>query len=318
MSPTLSDDDLVGSLRARVDAALPPMSLDPGETLVAGRRRRRRRSATHVVTAAAGVGVVVAGITLGSQALTPRPQQPSSIGTDQVAPLPAGLSATNTLIPETDANGRPWWDTGLVFDLRVLDATGVATNPRIPRADMGIALELREKGEVVDAPTFGRTTLTWRSDDTASDYAGRTYPATLDTTYVLNDIGNPTMLTGAVPLGIPDPRVVIYFPSGIAGGGELVHHVEVPTFRAPTADGRLLYAVQTSPNSATADRGVGPIDQDGAWTGEVAFPIFVGSDGTPFLNAGCSGALSECYAEQPDGGALLRDAIASVGGRVDG
>ena len=68
----------------------------------------------------------------------------------------------------------------------------------------------------------------------------------------------------------------------------------------------------------TADGGIGPIDQDGAWLNEPAFPIFVGSDGTAFLNAGCSGTLAECYAEQPDGGALLREAIESVGGRVDG
>jgi hypothetical protein len=53
-------------------------------------------------------------------------------------------------------------------------------------------------------------------------------------------------------------------------------------------------------------------------SGEIAFPIFVGSDGSVFLIAGCSGTLTECYAEQPDGGATLREAIASVGGRVDG
>ena len=44
MSATLSDEDLVRSLRTRADQALPAMSLDPGETVITGRRRRRRRA----------------------------------------------------------------------------------------------------------------------------------------------------------------------------------------------------------------------------------------------------------------------------------
>lgn len=317
MNATLSDENLVRSLRARADLALPTMSLDPAETVVAGRRHRRRRTAGTVATAMGGVAVLAFGVVVGTDALAPEPQEPAAFGTEQVVPLAAGLSATNRLEPHTDAAGHQWWETGLVFDLAVLDPAGVAANPTNPSADTGVALQYRERGEVQDVATFGRTTLVWRSDDTASDYAGRTYPSTLDTTYRWDDVSNPTMLTGAVPRGITDPRVVIYFPSDLVRG-DSVSYVEVPTFRSPTADGRLLYAVQISPHSTTGDGYFGPIDHEGAWLGGRAFPVVVGADGTPFLNAGCSGTLAECYAEQPDGGETLREAIASVGGRVDG
>lgn len=317
MSATLSDEDLVRSLRGRADVAMPAMSLDPASAISAGHLYRRRRSATAVV-AAVGVTVLAAGAVLGGQALlAPRPQPLASLGDARVVELPAGLMATSELGRQVDADGRSWWDTGLVFDLDVLDRDQVAANPTNPSADTGIGLVVRDNGVAADAPTFGRTSLVWRSDDHAADYAGKTYPSTLDTTYRFNDMDNPTVLSGAVPRGIVDPRVVIYFPSGLVRYDAL-EYIEVPTFRAPTQDGRLLYALQIAPFSSTTDGVVGPVDEEGAWVQGVAFPVIVGADGTPFLNAGCSGTLTECYAEQPDGGTALRAAIESIGGRTDG
>ena len=316
MNATLSDEELVRTLRARADLALPEMSLDPASAITAGHRFRRRRSAT-VVVATVGVAVLAAGAVLGGQALlAPKPQPLASLGDAEVVELPAGLLATGELGRQVDANGRSWWDTGLAFDFDVLDRDQVAANPTNPSADTGIGLVRREGGVAVDAKTFGRTTLIWRSDDHAADYAGRTYPSTLDTTYRFDDVSNPTVLTGAVPRGIVDPRVVIYFPSGVVRSDSL-QYVEVPTFRAPTQDGRLMYALQIAPHSTNSFGVYGPIDHEGAWIGDMAFPVVVGADGTPFLNAGCSGTLAECFAEQVDGGTALRAAIESVGGRTD-
>ena len=76
-----------------------------------------------------------------------------------------------------------------MFDLDVLDRDQVAANPTNPSADTGIGLVVRDNGVAADAPTFGRTSLVWRSDDHAADYAGKTYPSTLDTTYRFNVTG---------------------------------------------------------------------------------------------------------------------------------
>ena len=110
MSTALSDEDLVRSLRARADAALPAMTLDPGATVVAGRRRRRRRAVARL-----GVGGRCARPGRRRRGRRdPRcrtghrspPQAPRTLGTDASVEVAPNIWAANAPIVADRAGRR--------------------------------------------------------------------------------------------------------------------------------------------------------------------------------------------------------------------
>ncbi|NUU16683.1 hypothetical protein HP550_05405 [Cellulomonas humilata] len=303
MSATLSDEDLVRSLRARADLALPTMSLDPDATVLAGRRRRRRRAVAGSVSAAAALALV-AGVAVGAIPLSHRTpvatQAPRTLGSDASVEVAQNIWATNAPITRTAPDGD-WLDLNLSVRLDTLSPTGGRIYPvgvqaldGLPDGRAGVTVAARESYDGGDGSSLGTAaTLTWSTD--GADDGKALYPAAQRAAFVLPEPASSdwrslvAVLVGDVPPGLENPRVFVTYPRGV---GEVVDDVvdtsadtfEVPTFRAPGKEGRLLYAVRETVN---VTNGI-VLDGDPA-----PFAMFVGADGTTVAGEGC-GRLGAC------------------------
>ena len=81
-----------------------------------------------------------------------------------------------------------------------------------------------------------------RSSSTApADYGAALYG---DPLVSLHEQTGRVLVAGVVPSWLPDPTVTLYLPVAVTrADGTTGDRVEVPTFRGPTADGRLLDVV---------------------------------------------------------------------------
>lgn len=297
MNATLSDDDLVRSLRARADLALPVMSLDPGATVVAGRRRRRRRAVAGSISGAAALALVI-GVAVGVIPL-PRPapvatQVPHPLGTDASVEVAHNVWAANLPISRTGPDGA-WLDLNLSVEVDTrasaggrLYAVGVDALDDLPDGRAGVTVAARDGYDGGTGTRLGTAaTVTWNTGGTA-DRNGL-YPAAQRAIFKVpsSSVGsdfrnNVVVLVGSVPSWLENPRVFVSYPDGIQDDDDEFDLVgaktfEVPTFRAPGSDG-LLFALRENTTVANF------IELQGS---PAPFATFIGADGTTVASEGC-------------------------------
>lgn len=279
--------------------------------MLAGRRRVRRRRGAAALGAAAVVTAVVVAVTSlgGNPAPVPQPvaQAPHPLGTEQVATVTSGLTATNFLIDApAKVNDSTLQDTGLSLadsgtpGVTLIDAEGagmaVAPATTGPAHDVGVSVSI-----VGPEGSPSQLAVGWASHDRAQDYGGEEYASQSAMVFLVGD--GPTtsvsLTVGAVPSWLPDPRIALVVPEGFTGpDGSTTTWVELPTFRAPTTDGRLLYAFVSD--------GRVNLDLNGQW----AQVLVVGSDGSTFTPQ-CPQGLDGCVSDGPE----LDEAAAALGTR---
>ncbi|KQR16515.1 hypothetical protein [Cellulomonas sp. Leaf334] len=296
MNATLSDEELVRTLRARADLALPEMSLDAGETVVAGRRHRRRRAVAGSVSAVAALALV-AGVALGVIPL-PRPapvatQVPRTLGTDPSIEAAHNMWATNVPISRRGPDGD-WLDLNLSVEVDTrspaggrMYMVGVQALDDLPDDLAGVTVAARDGFDGGDGSSLGTAaTVTWSTDGT--DDRDALYPAAQRALFQVppSSLGsdfrnNVVVLVGAVPSWLESPRVFVTYPEGVTNHEEMSGGpttFEVPTFRSPGTDGTLLYALRENTSIANYIelQDVSP-----------PFTTFVGADGTTVAGEGC-------------------------------
>jgi hypothetical protein len=129
------------------------------------------------------------------------------------------------------------------------------------------------------------TTLSWLPGDNTQDYPDGVYPAP---TKVVESNTGQTLLIGAVPSWITDPTVTLHLATEVRlDDGTTGRSVTVPTFAAPTEDGRLLYLVAFDPT-------VGVSDGEG-------YAVTVADGAGETITAGCAeGDVEACIASVAD------------------
>jgi len=304
MSTTLSDEDLIRALRARADVALPPMALDPGETVAAGRRRRRQRAIGGSVSAVAALALV-AGVAVGAIPLPHRTpvatQAPRTIGTDPSVEVAENIWAANVPISRAAPDGA-WLDLNLSVRLDTRSPTGGRIYPvgvqalgDLPDGRAGVTVAARDGYDGGDGSSLGTAaTVTWRTDETLD--RGALYPAPRRAAFLPPESASGdwrstvVILVGDVPPGLENPRVFVTYPVGVnedVDSDDVIAQTEatfeVPTFRAPGSD-RLLFAVRenTTVSNFIELQGSAP-----------PFTTFVGADGATVAGEGC-GRLDAC------------------------
>lgn len=243
------DDRTVDALRRLDDAEYPGRDrrLDPAPVVRAGRRRRSRRAA-----AGAGAGALVLALAVAL---------PTALGDGARRPAGPGTPAASSQAPRTFGDGPV---ASLTHDLQAVNQPERVAPDELRVADVGgLDLTIRGGGPGVVVTIDGTGTsvtmsdgtvttlpdnvsaLTWRAGDEASDYPQtEPYSATDEWFDVLGGDAFLLYRLGAVPSWLRDPTVLLYSSGGIAlPNGSSAPAVELPTFRAPTADGRLLYLV---------------------------------------------------------------------------
>lgn len=309
MSPTMSDELLVRRLAERVDRALPPMALGPGEVLGAGRRHRRRRMTVRVVGGLAVASVATFGALQLSGGRTPLPpgdvvQEPRPFGDGQTLEVAPGVIAANrpAAIHSADGSlmlldlgfttpGPGSTISGPVFEqplvLAPLPADQLPPDEGVlPPQDAGVLFTHYSESGGLGARGHP---LRWGSRDSAvyDVVEALTYSSLLE----LEFEDGSALRAGAVPPWLTDPRVYLY--SEIQGAeGTDGTAVELPTFRYDLADERLLFAAQLT-----------TVDPPSTYA-----TVFVGGDGEVVLGNGlCAGwTLETC---DPDQARRIADAV---------
>jgi hypothetical protein len=307
MSPTLTDDALVRTLRERADATLPPMGLRPDAVLAAGRRHRRRRTAVRAagtLAAVAAVAVVAGELAgIGPWDRVPVPparadQAPEPLGDGKTVELAPGVFAVHRPVELTLAGGTTVLDLGFSIPDLTADTAGITRplviapataaqiaeanpDPERPSWDAGVQLtHLGESGITTGVPFL------WRTVEASDDYApepGQEVPWDTVMRFTGDESG---VFFGVVPAWLPGARIVMYSANGFRqDDGTLIHSVAVPVYPAPTGDGRLLYTVWIP---AAAD-GVG------GFRANVDATLAISPDGRVFGGQRCSSmTLDEC------------------------
>jgi len=301
MSPNPTDDLLVHDLTERADRVLPTMALDPSGVLLASRRHRGRQTAVRSAAGVLAVGAFVVGATqiwADEPATTPPAgvqQEPRPMGDGQTVELAPGVIAVNRPVETTLDDGTTILELGLTMpgtgDGQGVDAVAASLDADTIRqyagdtpvpADRGVAFTSLEGGRVLNAGPA--TSVTWSTaDENFYPTTGETpYPSTPSVQWQGTDV---IMFFGAVSSWLPDPRVVAFSEQGFTlGDGTITHHLEVPTFRSMTDDGRLLYTVKVSGEQKVAPPGR-----------LIDTVLFVGSDGTVVPTLSCAGlSLASC------------------------
>ncbi|GEN79853.1 hypothetical protein [Actinotalea fermentans] len=277
---THTDDDvLVAFLRGHALDAVPPSGLDPRVVLASSRRKRAfvrgARAAAALVVAGA---VVVGGVTLADRwdrptppvdevpgPTTPQPTDADPQPADDAAAvgLAEGIRAVNLPVATTLADGTAVLDLGLgdawpSLGDRLALTTGPAQGAN-PEPDVDPVFDAAPPGAEVRVWTASaeglRTrvaTLSWLPADTPADYPDGVYPA--PTKVVEESVAGHTLLLGAVPSWITDPTVTLHLSGEVRlADGSTGRALAVPTFAAPTPDGRLLYLVAFDPSAGVSD-----------------------------------------------------------------
>lgn len=297
----VDDEDLVTFLRGRALGAVPASTLDADAVLRTSRRKRalyrRAQMATAVVVA--GV-VVVVGVVLADRWDRPAPPvdevpAPTVPAPTDAAPQPPddaiavdlaeGIRAVNRPMPLTLADGTTVLDVALgdawvSLGDRMALTTGPAegANPAVdidPVFDAAVpGAEVRLWTASLEGLRTRVATLTWLPGDSPQAYPDGVYPAP---TKVVESWSGQTVLVGAVPSWIADPTVTLHLGTAVRlADGTTGRAVEVPTFAAPTDDGRLIYILAFGPAAGVSDG-------DG-------YAVTIADVGGEALLAGCAGS----------------------------
>lgn len=216
--------------------------LDPALVVRAGRRRRRTG---RLLVVAGAVVLVVALVLVVPAVARPRPAPPAAPPSSAVQqPRSMGAATVVTVAPDVVALNRPQEATP-VDRLEADDLAGL---------DL-VILPLEQPGPGRDgaAVTVSRTAsagaaqdVTWLAGDHPADY-GAGLTGLYDAVTVLSADDPPAdrvVMAGAVPSWQRAPVAVLVSADGwTTSDGRLQHATEVPTFRVPTSDGRLMYAI---------------------------------------------------------------------------
>ncbi len=270
-------DDLVQTLK-RLDGAEYPGGgtlLDPALVIRAGRRRATTRRIA--ITAAAGALVVALAVGVPAAIAGRTTTTPPAGGTPSTVhqePRPFGSGPVATFAPDYVAVNIPdeqSWRVLTADEFAGWDVT-IAGSPTSD-GTAGVVIS-------VSSPDFAEpwtNETRWRIDDSADDYSDTVYGSTVPMAGEDADGSAHSLLFGALPSWQRDPVAVLVSTEGwTAADGTVRHAMELPTFRAPTDDGRLMFLV-----GATGEDGRRLVDGD--------LLVFVGADGDVFVPA-CSGA----------------------------
>ena len=267
-----TDDEWADALREFSHAAYPAGD-GPDAALVVRAGRRRKAVRRDGVTAAACA--VVAALAFGIPAGLSRhggvepigfpPTTSSAPTSSSPAPTPTGTVAPGPV--STNAYGQDSYAVGAgqaaVLDVPNLYAANVplaSGSQAVAHGVGGVDVTVTADGSdaatvVLDASAnHGKSAtahLTWPADEHASDYSmSNHYPIPTFVTSS-NDAFQYAYLVGTVPSWIHDPVVLLVSDTAwtLPDGGT-THVAQVPTFRAPTADGRLMYVITGAGNMA--------------------------------------------------------------------
>lgn len=292
----MTDDTLVETLRRLDRTGYPGRGdrLDPGLVVRAGRRRRVLRrtvagTGALVLALAVGASAALAGRTTSEPPAgeTPdAPQQPRTFGDRPAAVLEPGVAAVN--LPQRRAGGA----------LVATDVAGLTVTVSREGDDVHVVVEGGDvAGPVSLSLPDGGSVRTY-------DHAGTAYPNASE-----YGRGNAPMglLVGVLPSWQRDPSAYLFsvpgwdpalrgssatpgateLPrGGSAGADEVARFAELPTFRPPGDDGRLMYVVVLTGEA------------HGRIGGSPHAVAFVGSDGDAFW-PGCGRSTGTGTAEDP-------------------
>ncbi len=262
---TANDEPTVAALRRLAAAHAPddawqpdaPRVLHRGRVLRARRRTSTAAAGALVLALAIGVPAALAG----HRATGPvTPGQPTSTTSPSVAPSTAP-SATTSLGPvSANAYGQATYAVGdaqaAVLDVPNLYAVNVPqtlASQAVAHGVGGVDVTVAASGShgvtvALDASANHGTTATvdlaWPADERASDYSmAHHYPIPQVVTSS-TDSFQYAYLVGTVPPWLHDPVVLLVSDTAwtLPGGGT-THVAQVPTFRAPTPDGRLMFVI---------------------------------------------------------------------------
>lgn len=298
---TRTDDEIfVSFLREQALGTLPAPGLDPSNVLAASRRKRTviraaRASAALVVAALAVVGVADL-VDLQDRSVPPVDQVPDPSEAAIVVGLAEGITAVNRPVGITLTDGSVVLDVGMgdawpSLGDRLALTTGPAdgANPEVdvdPVFDAAVpGAEVRLWTTSLEGLRSRVTTLSWLPGDRPQDYPAG-YPA--PTKVVEESNTGQTLLIGAVPSWITEPTVTLHLASDVRlADGTTGRAVNVPTFAAPTGDGRLLYLIAFDPTAGISD-------------GE-GYAVTIADDAGETITAGCAdGDLQACIASVAD------------------
>lgn len=263
------DDDLAARLRTLADAELPELELDPVAVTRAGRRRRRRRNVRNgalVTLACAALAVGISqldrtglleapdtGPAQSSQDAPPAPDrttpEPRTFGDEQTVELAPGVVAANRPV-QIEVEGHGALDLGFTTQfVETIDDAPTRPGPTVlvgvepielgaaRRVGAGVQMRTRHGDELFDAMS-----TTWVPGDSPEDYAAG---GGLVSTVGLGAWSYDQLTLGSVPSWLDSPHVLLFSERGfVLEDGREVHTLEVPTFRAPTTDERLVFAVK--------------------------------------------------------------------------
>lgn len=297
----VDDDTLVTFLRERTFDAVPASGLDADAVLASSRRKRALYRRAQVATALLVAGVVVmGGVTLADrwdrpappvdEAPTPTEPEPTDAAPQPpddaiVVHLAEGIRAVSRPVPLTLADGTAVLDVALAdawvsLGDRMALTTGPAqgANPAVdvdPVFDAALpGAEVRLWTASLEGLRTRVATLSWLPGDEPQDYPEGVYPA--PTKVVEHEVSGLALLIGAVPSWITDPTVTLHLADDVRlADGTTGRALEVPTFAAPTADGRLIYVLAFDPTAGLSD-GAG-------------YAVTIADDAGETLLAGCGG-----------------------------
>lgn len=272
MSTPQHEEIFAAELRALADLEQPALDLEPAVALRGGRVRRRRLVAARSVGALA----VLAGLGLGmaqlgdlegpdtppataTQGPRPEPSQgPRPMGSSQTVELAPGVIASN-LPKETELAGQKVLDLGFTTRF-VSEVDGTPTPPMdsvlVPVEDITFAWETEpvsgphgsgvELKNILEGELLDGTATSWLAKETPQDFAtdpqGR---GSLVSTIGMPSWSHEQVILGSVPSWLEAPSVVIFSSRGFTLPEDgFSYWLEVPTFRSPTQDERLLFALK--------------------------------------------------------------------------
>lgn len=271
MSRTMTDDALVSELRERTDASLPPMRLHPDDVLAAARRRKRRVRALQSAGAAVVVAAVGIGVASGLPGGETRTDPPATSDATIVEVAP-GVRAAATPVPITLADGTEALLLGLRAANQAEGELAIVANDgsNAPDPVLGLGTAWASRDAAIDLALVGNDRLLeraywegWTTPGRLTD-TERAYWGEVDGTDPFSPIalGAPTdlapdeafaigifydddtfVLAGLAPADA-DPtalaEVTLRHPI-LGADGEPTTRLLLPTFAAPTGDGRRMF-----------------------------------------------------------------------------
>jgi len=302
MSLIDQDDVFAAELRSLADVEQPSLDLDPAAVTRGGRVLRRRRAVrTGVVVTLASAAVVVGVAQLVSLDLPDTgpahpTQEPRPFGDGQTAELAPGVIAANRP-PTVEIDGETVQDLG--FTSRFVRTIGEVET--VPGASVLESIDTLTFGRrdglegagitmhtVHDGKLYQAMSQPWIKDDASEDYATGLTPTSLSSTIGLPLWSFEQFTIGSVPSWLSEPQVVLFSERGFTlREGSVSEALEVPTFRALTGDGRLVFAVKIT-------------EEQGEFRGDdaevlVDVVIYRSGDGSVFVGNQCgAGGIDAC------------------------